>query len=257
MEPRLAAVPSHHPTAPAPTSFMVILLSTIGAMKEFAMIQALNGGGPGTSNVLIVQYIYQTGFQRPDRLRQRGVDSADGDPDGDRADPDAVREKEGPDVKNAASRSRARCPRSLWLLVVVYVFPAALVPPQLVQAGQRAVLASAALFPEDWTLEGYAHRLDAVRLLRATSSTRPSWRSPRPCSPCGQRCHRVRAGEVQAVVAQGILLCILATTMLPTEVIMPPPSSWSAISASTTPWPASSCRRSSPPPASSCSASTS
>ena len=48
----------------APTSFMVILLSTIGAMKEFAMIQALNGGGPGTSNVLIVQYIYQTGFQR-------------------------------------------------------------------------------------------------------------------------------------------------------------------------------------------------
>lgn len=48
----------------APTSFMVILLGTIGAMKEFAMIQALNGGGPGTSNVLIVQYIYKTGFER-------------------------------------------------------------------------------------------------------------------------------------------------------------------------------------------------
>ena len=48
----------------APTSFMVILLSTIGAMKEFAMIQALNGGGPGSSNLLMVQYIYQTGFQR-------------------------------------------------------------------------------------------------------------------------------------------------------------------------------------------------
>ena len=26
------------------------------------MIQALNNGGPGTSNQLIVQYIYQTGF---------------------------------------------------------------------------------------------------------------------------------------------------------------------------------------------------
>lgn len=50
----------------APTSFMVILLGTIGAMKEFAMIQALNGGGPGTSNVLIVQYIYKTGFERSD-----------------------------------------------------------------------------------------------------------------------------------------------------------------------------------------------
>ncbi|MGY5765113.1 carbohydrate ABC transporter permease [Brachybacterium sp. DNPG3] len=47
-----------------PTSFMVILLGTIGAMKEFAMIQALNGGGPGTSNVLIVQYIYKTGFEQ-------------------------------------------------------------------------------------------------------------------------------------------------------------------------------------------------
>src|SRR5699024_12015835 len=37
---------------------------TIGAMKEFAMIQSLNGGGPGTSNVLIVQYIYKTGFEQ-------------------------------------------------------------------------------------------------------------------------------------------------------------------------------------------------
>lgn len=47
-----------------PTSFMVILLGTLGAMKEFAMVQALNGGGPGTENMLMVQYIYQTGFQR-------------------------------------------------------------------------------------------------------------------------------------------------------------------------------------------------
>ncbi|PUB32174.1 carbohydrate ABC transporter membrane protein 1 (CUT1 family) [Promicromonospora sp. AC04] len=47
-----------------PTSFMVILLGTLGAMKEFAMVQALNGGGPGTENMFIVQYIYQTGFER-------------------------------------------------------------------------------------------------------------------------------------------------------------------------------------------------
>lgn len=50
----------------APTSFMVILLTTIGSMKEFAMIQALNGGGPGTQNMFIVQYIYRTGFERAD-----------------------------------------------------------------------------------------------------------------------------------------------------------------------------------------------
>lgn len=47
----------------APTSFIVILLSTIGAVKEYAMIQALNNGGPGTENNLLVQYIYRTGFQ--------------------------------------------------------------------------------------------------------------------------------------------------------------------------------------------------
>ncbi|WP_432572217.1 carbohydrate ABC transporter permease [Kineococcus sp. SYSU DK005] len=55
-----------HITLPsiAPTSVLVVLLSTIGSMKEFAMVQALNGGGPGTENRLIVQYIYQTGFER-------------------------------------------------------------------------------------------------------------------------------------------------------------------------------------------------
>jgi alpha-1,4-digalacturonate transport system permease protein len=47
-----------------PTSFMVVLLTTIGSMKEFALIQALNNGGPGTTNVLVVQYIYRTGFER-------------------------------------------------------------------------------------------------------------------------------------------------------------------------------------------------
>ncbi len=46
-----------------PTLFMVTLLGTIGSMKEFALIQSLNGGGPGTENVLMVQYIYQTGFE--------------------------------------------------------------------------------------------------------------------------------------------------------------------------------------------------
>ncbi|MEV7085303.1 sugar ABC transporter permease [Streptomyces sp. NPDC093085] len=55
-----------HITLPAiaPTSFMVILLATINATKEFAMVQALNGGGPGTENRLIVQYIYETGFKK-------------------------------------------------------------------------------------------------------------------------------------------------------------------------------------------------
>ena len=73
-----------------PTSFLVVLLGTIGAMKEFALIQTLNDGGPGTENVLMVQYIYKTGFE--DRLRQRCVDGADADPHGDRDHPDAHRQ---------------------------------------------------------------------------------------------------------------------------------------------------------------------
>lgn len=47
-----------------PTSFMVILLATIGSMKEFALVQSLTNGGPGTDNMFIVQYIYTTGFDK-------------------------------------------------------------------------------------------------------------------------------------------------------------------------------------------------
>lgn len=55
-----------HITLPAiaPTSFIVILLSTLGGMKEYALFQSLNGGGPGSENNLLVQYIYTTGFKR-------------------------------------------------------------------------------------------------------------------------------------------------------------------------------------------------
>jgi alpha-1,4-digalacturonate transport system permease protein len=55
-----------HITMPAiaPTSFIVVLLSILHSMKEYALIQALNAGGPGTTNNLIVQYIYTTGFRR-------------------------------------------------------------------------------------------------------------------------------------------------------------------------------------------------
>lgn len=48
----------------APTSFIVILLNTINAMKEYPLFVSLNNGGPGTSNNLLVQYIYETGFNR-------------------------------------------------------------------------------------------------------------------------------------------------------------------------------------------------
>ena len=55
-----------HITLPSlkPTTFMVVLLGTIGSMKEFALVQSLTNGGPGTDNMFIVQYIYKTGFDK-------------------------------------------------------------------------------------------------------------------------------------------------------------------------------------------------
>ncbi|WNY34038.1 sugar ABC transporter permease [Curtobacterium flaccumfaciens] len=72
----------------APTSFIVILLSSLSAFKEFATVQALNGGGPGTDNNLLVQYIYTNGFQNAHiGYARRGVDGPHAHPHGHRADP--------------------------------------------------------------------------------------------------------------------------------------------------------------------------
>lgn len=57
-----------HITLPviAPTTFIVVLLSILGSMKEYALFQAINKGGPGTENNLLVQYIFTQGFKRAD-----------------------------------------------------------------------------------------------------------------------------------------------------------------------------------------------
>lgn len=48
----------------APTTFIVVLLSVLHSMKEYALFQAVNEGGPGSANNLLVQYIYTKGFER-------------------------------------------------------------------------------------------------------------------------------------------------------------------------------------------------
>lgn len=47
-----------------PVSFMVIILAVISSFKVFAMVQTLTGGGPGTSTTYMIQYIYNTGFDK-------------------------------------------------------------------------------------------------------------------------------------------------------------------------------------------------
>ncbi len=47
-----------------PVTFFVMLTSTIGAFKEFALVQTLTDGGPGDFTNFFVLYIYKTGFER-------------------------------------------------------------------------------------------------------------------------------------------------------------------------------------------------
>jgi alpha-1,4-digalacturonate transport system permease protein len=45
-----------------PTMFVVLVLSLIRAVQIFDAVFVLTGGGPGTANLFMVQYIYNTGF---------------------------------------------------------------------------------------------------------------------------------------------------------------------------------------------------
>ncbi len=47
-----------------PTTFIVLLLSTVNLLKEYALIQGITLGGPGTSTTYIVQYIFDQGFNQ-------------------------------------------------------------------------------------------------------------------------------------------------------------------------------------------------
>ena len=55
----------YHITLPsiAPSIFLVIIMTIIRSLKVFGQIQALTGGGPGTSSYVMVYYIYQEAFQ--------------------------------------------------------------------------------------------------------------------------------------------------------------------------------------------------
>ncbi len=48
----------------APTTFLVTLLSTINLLKEYALIQGVTQGGPGTSTTYVVQFIFDKGFNQ-------------------------------------------------------------------------------------------------------------------------------------------------------------------------------------------------
>lgn len=48
----------------APTLFLVTLLSSVNLLKEYALIQGITQGGPGTSTTFIIQYIFDKGFNQ-------------------------------------------------------------------------------------------------------------------------------------------------------------------------------------------------
>lgn len=48
----------------APTTCIVLFLSTVGLLKEYALVQGISSGGPGTATTYIVQYIFDKGFNQ-------------------------------------------------------------------------------------------------------------------------------------------------------------------------------------------------
>lgn len=48
----------------SPTIFIVLLLSTVNLLKEYALIQGISLGGPGTSTTYIIQYMFDQGFNQ-------------------------------------------------------------------------------------------------------------------------------------------------------------------------------------------------
>jgi multiple sugar transport system permease protein/alpha-1,4-digalacturonate transport system permease protein len=53
-----------HVTLPAlrPTTFFIIVILTINSLKVFDLILVMTQGGPGTSTLVLSQFIYQQGF---------------------------------------------------------------------------------------------------------------------------------------------------------------------------------------------------
>ena len=47
-----------------PTSFLVLLLSTINLLKEYTLVQGITQGGPGLSTTYLIQYIFKKGFDQ-------------------------------------------------------------------------------------------------------------------------------------------------------------------------------------------------
>ena len=51
-----------------PNLLVVLVLALIKGVQTFDEVYALNGGGPGSATLLVVQYIYETGFAAQPRL---------------------------------------------------------------------------------------------------------------------------------------------------------------------------------------------
>ena len=51
-----------------PNMLVVLVLALIKGVQTFDEVFVLTGGGPGSATMLIVQYIYETGFAAQPRL---------------------------------------------------------------------------------------------------------------------------------------------------------------------------------------------
>jgi alpha-1,4-digalacturonate transport system permease protein len=109
----------------------------------------------------------------------------------------------------------------LWLLVVVYAFPLVWFLLSSFKPGSELFSLPLRLVPETWTLEGYQRAWTRFDFWRYFLNTGVVALTTTALTVSASALTGYAFAKYKAWWLKGFFLCILATTMLPTEVIMP------------------------------------
>src|SRR5690606_22555044 len=153
-----------------------------------------------------------------DRLRERGVDDPDGDSAGHRPDPDPLRQE-----RPLMTRSlRWIAPTTVtWVLGVLFLFPVLWFLLSSFKPGGELFTWPLRLFPEDWTVSGYITAWERYDFQQYFLNTAIVAVVTTVLTVFVSACTGFALAKYRSRWVQAFFLCLLATTMLPTEVIMP------------------------------------
>jgi alpha-1,4-digalacturonate transport system permease protein len=109
----------------------------------------------------------------------------------------------------------------LWLLVVVYAFPVLWFVLSSFKPGSELFSLPLHLFPEHWTMSGYSKAWKRFEFWRYFANTGAVALITTALTVVVSAATGYAFAKYQTWWTKAFFLCILATTMLPTEVIMP------------------------------------